>query len=78
MPNYRFHVINDIDAPDDEGQELSSLAAAHHKAIDYVRDLASAAVKQGRLALSHRIDIEDPDGNVLLTVTFGDAVEVTS
>jgi hypothetical protein len=37
MPLYRFHVLNDIDAPDEEGQEFSNLAAAHLQAIDYVR-----------------------------------------
>ena len=77
MANYRFHVLNDIDAPDEEGQELDNLAAAHLKAIDYARDLASAAVRQGRLDLTHRIDIEDEAGTTLLTVTFADAIEVT-
>jgi hypothetical protein len=77
MPHFHFHVMNDIDAPDEEGQELDSLAAAHLKAIDYVRDLAAAAVRQGRLDLKHRIDIEDEAGKVLLTVTFADAIDVS-
>lgn len=76
MPHFRFHVLNDIDAPDEEGQELPSLAAAHLRAIDYARDLASAAVRQGQLDLRHRIDIEDGEGKVLLTVTFGEAVDL--
>jgi ATP-dependent 26S proteasome regulatory subunit len=76
MPLYRFHVRNDIDAPDDEGENLHNLAAAHLKAIDYARDLASAAVRQGRLDRKHRIDVEDEDGKVLVTVTFAEAVEV--
>lgn len=78
MPNYRFHVINDIDAPDEEGVELDNLALAHLKAIDAARDLASAAVRQGRLNLQHRIDVEDHSGNVLLTVTFADAIELSN
>jgi hypothetical protein len=77
MPYFRFHVINDIDAPDDEGQEVDNLAAAHLKAIDYARDLASAAVRQGRLDLKHRIDVEDHSGKVLLTVTFADAIDIS-
>lgn len=77
MPHYRFHVINDIDAPDDEGQELDNLAAANLRAIDYARDLASAAVRQGRLDLRHRIDIEDEAGEVLISVAFGDAIEIS-
>lgn len=76
MPLYRFHIRNDIDAPDEEGQELDNLAAAHLKAIDYARDLASAAVRQGRLDLRHRIDVETEAGQVLVTVTFAEAVEV--
>jgi hypothetical protein len=77
MPLYRFHVLNDIDAPDEEGQEFSNLAAAHLQAIDYVRDLASVSVRQGRLDLSHRIDVEDEAGKVLVSVTFGEAVDVS-
>lgn len=77
MPRFYFHVINDIDAPDQEGQELDTLAAANLKAIDYARDLASAAVRQGRLDLTHRIEIEAEDREILLTVTFADAIEVS-
>jgi hypothetical protein len=76
MPLYRFHIRNDIDAPDEEGEHFDNLAAAHLRAIDYARDLASAAVRQGRLDRKHRIDVEDEDGKVLVTVTFADAVEV--
>lgn len=78
MPHFRFHVVNDIDAPDDEGQDLDSLALAHLRAIDSARELAAAAVRQGRLNLTHRIDVEDGEGQVLLTVTFAEAVEVSS
>jgi hypothetical protein len=74
---YRFHVLNDIDAPDDEGAELPNLADAHLRAIDYARDLAAHAVRQGHLNLKHRIDIEDEAGEVLLSVSFGEAVELS-
>lgn len=77
MPRFYFHTINDIDAPDREGMELDGLAAANLKAIDFARDLASAAVRQGRLDLKHRIDIENADGEVLLSVKFGEAIEVS-
>lgn len=78
MPNFRFHIVNDIDVPDDEGLDLDNLAAAHLKAIDYARDLASASVRQGRLNLKHRIDVEDDAGQVLVSVSFGEAVEIVS
>jgi hypothetical protein len=77
MPQFHFHILNDIDVPDEEGLEFPNLAAAHLKAIEFVRDLASASVRQGRLDLKHRIDIEDDEGAVLLTVTFEDAIEVS-
>lgn len=78
MARFYFHIINDLDVPDDEGQELANLAAAHLRAIDYARDLASAAVRQGRLDLKHRIDIEDDTGKVLAKVTFADAIDVSN
>ncbi len=77
MPLYRFHILNDIDVPDDEGLELDNLAAAQLKAVDYARDLAAASVQLGRLDLKHRIDVEDEGGKRLLTVTFADAIEIT-
>lgn len=76
MPNYFFHVLNDIDAKDEEGVELDNLAMAHLKAIESARELASASVRQGRLDLKHRIDVEDEAGEVLVSVTFAEAVEV--
>ncbi|UZK66617.1 DUF6894 family protein [Sphingomonas sp. M1-B02] len=77
MPNYRFHVLNDIDAPAEESEQHANLAVAHLKAIEYARDLASAAVRLGKLDLKHRIDIEDEEGKVLMSVTFGDSIEVS-
>jgi hypothetical protein len=70
-------VLNDVDAPDDEGAEFPTLADAHLKAIDYARDLAAHAVRQGRLDLKHRIDIEDEAGEVLLSVPFAEAIELS-
>ena len=78
MPHFLFHVINDIDAPDEEGEDFDNLAMAHLKAIDYARDLASYAVRQGHIDLSHRIDIENTDGKVLATVTFAEAVHIAN
>lgn len=78
MPRYFFHVLNDIDARDEEGQELDNLAMAHLKAVDFARDLAAASVLQGRLNLTHRIDLENEAGKVLVTVTFAGASEIVS
>ena len=43
------------------------------------RFTASETLKaDGKIVLSHRIDVEDGRGNVLGTVTFGDVVKVLS
>lgn len=76
MARYHFHIINDIEVADDEGQDLANLALAHLKAIEAARDLGSSSVRLGKLNLKHRIEVKDPDGAVLLTVTFADAIDV--
>ena len=73
MSRYFFHIKNDIEVPDPEGQELDNLAAARQLAVAYARDLAAEAVRQGEVDLKHRIVIADEDGDALLTVTFGEA-----
>jgi hypothetical protein len=74
---YYFHLHNDLDVPDCEGQELPGPETAREWARCQARALfAHLAKEQGRVALSHRIDIEDKDGTVLDTARFGDAVKV--
>jgi hypothetical protein len=76
VPRYYFHLYNDLDVPDEEGQELPDLAAAREVAIVNIRDLLTEEVEKGRVTLRHWIDIEDGDGGVLATVTFKEAVTV--
>lgn len=77
MPRFYFHLHNDVDAPDDEGIELTDLEAARVHAVRLVRvTFAETAKDEGRVVLHHRIDIEDSEGTVLDTVRFGDAVQV--
>jgi hypothetical protein len=66
MPRFYFHLLNDIDASDDEGVELPDMEAAR----------AETAKDPGKVMLHHRIDIENEEGAVLDTVHFGDAVTV--
>ena len=74
---FYFYLINDVDAPDDEGTDLPDLEAAMQHARRLVRFTAAENVKvDGKIVLSHRIDVEDGAGNVLGTVTFGDVVNV--
>ena len=77
MPLFYFHLINDVDVPDDEGKELPDLDAALQHARTQARFTAAETLKSdGKIALSHRIDIEDDSGNVVGTVTFGEVVTI--
>jgi hypothetical protein len=77
MPRFYFHLHNDIDAPDEEGKEFADLAAARAYALFQVRHVVGETAKEtGRIVLSHRIDIEDDQEQVLDTVRFDDGVEI--
>lgn len=77
MPTFYFHLHNDGDFPDESGQELSDLDAARLHALTMARfEIAETAMRDGRITLSHHIDVEDETGAILATVHFGDAVQV--
>ena len=77
MPRFYFHLLNDVDAPDEEGKELRDLEAAREHARRLAVFTAAESVKEQRhLVRSHRIQVEDGDGNVLDTVQFGDVIAV--
>lgn len=77
VPVFCFHLIDDVDALDDEGKEFPDLEAAMQYARQQAQFTAAETIKaEGKLVLSHRIEVEDSTGNLLGTVTFGDAVSV--
>lgn len=76
MPRYFFHLHNDIEARDEEGVELADLAAARAVAMREARAIAAAHVGNGRLVLSHSIEVTDEHGASLLTVSFGEVIEI--
>jgi hypothetical protein len=77
VPRFYFHLLDDVDAPDEEGKELADLEAARELARRSVRFSAGEMLKeQGRLVLSHRIQIEDGEGKVLDMVYFRDVLNV--
>jgi hypothetical protein len=77
MPRYFFHLYNDFDVPDPEGEELLDDDAARERALVGVRELMAAISAEGRKPdLTHRIEVEDEQGTRLFTVTFSDAVAV--
>jgi hypothetical protein len=77
VPRFYFHLLNDVDAPDEEGTVLSDLADAREYARRTVLFTMAETIKEtGHLVKSHRIDIEDADGNVLDSVYFRDVVAI--
>jgi len=77
MRRYFFHLRDDLDCPDHEGSQFPSLGAAIASAAEYARWLMADLIRrEGRIALHHRIDIEDSKGAVLSSVFFRDAVRI--
>ncbi len=77
VPRYYFHLINDMDVADFQGVELSNLEDARSEAVHQARGMIGEMTKtEGRIVLSHRIDIEDEEGRVLDSVVFRDIVRI--
>ena len=77
VPRFYFHLRNDMDVPDDEGKDLPNLDAALEQAASEARRFAGEIVKEdGRITLSHRIDIEDEQHKLLASVSMRDVVRV--
>lgn len=76
MPRFFFHVYDDVETRDEEGRDLPDLAAAEAVALAGARDLMCEQVRQGRLTLDHRIDVEDEAGNKLIVLPFKKAVDL--
>jgi hypothetical protein len=75
MPRYFFHVLNDIESREEDGQEFPDLDAAKAEARATAADLIRDEIRAGRLLHpDHRIEIEDGRGHVLHVLRFGDLV----
>jgi hypothetical protein len=55
---------------------LRNLEAARAHAVVGIRGLLGAAARDERLPLSHRIEVTDISGAVVLTLSFSEVVEV--
>jgi hypothetical protein len=78
MQRFYFHLHNGTVVSDESGKCLPNLEAARAYAEEMARfEVAESAMREGRIVLSHRIDVGDEAGAVLATVRFGEAVEVT-
>jgi len=73
-----FHLHNDLDVPDEEGQEFPNDWSALECALLSAREIASSAVREGTLNLNHFIICVAEDGREVGIVRFADAVHVTA
>jgi hypothetical protein len=76
MPRFFFHVYDDVVLKDDEGIELADAELARAAALAGARAMMCDQVKEGRLSLHHRIEVEDERGEAILTLAFEDAVRI--
>lgn len=77
MPTFFFHIRrSEGEIRDSEGSVLPDLEAARREAILSARSILSQEVLQGDLPLHERIDIEDPEGRLLLSVSFLETVNI--
>ena len=76
MPRFFFHIHDDLVLRDDEGLELPDADAAREEAVRGIRALICDQVMEGRLALHHRVEVEDETGKQVAAFAFGDAIRV--
>jgi hypothetical protein len=77
VARFYFHLRDELDVRDEEGQELPGVEAA----IKYAQICARAEVVEilketGRVVLNERLDIEDDRGCIVDTVWFRDVVRI--
>jgi hypothetical protein len=78
MPRFYFHVCNGTGFTEDqEGQELPDLDAARQVAASSARSIMADDVRRGELDLSSFIEIEDFGHQLVHTLCFEDAVDLT-
>lgn len=78
MSRYYFHLRDGEDILlDEEGRPMDGPEAFREAALIEARAIISADAKGGRIRLDQRIDVEDASGNIVHSVEFADAVEIT-
>ena len=79
MPRYYMHCCNGNGFTEDqEGVELPDKEAAMRKAVAAARDVMAGDVRSGLLDLTSFIEVEDEQHNLILTLTFLEAVTVST
>ena len=78
MPLFYFHICNGVGFTEDqEGAELPDATAARARAILSARDVMTADLRKGELDLSSFIEVENEAKQLLFTISFEEAVQVT-
>jgi hypothetical protein len=78
MPLFYMHVCNGSGfVEDQEGVELPDREAARKKAVESARDVMAGDLRKGELDLSSFIEVEDAEHNLLFTLHFSEAVNLT-
>jgi hypothetical protein len=79
MPRYYFHICNGQSfAEDEEGCEFPNDDAARQSAIVSARDIMTGDLRNGELDLTSFIEVEDEQKRLLFTLTFAEAVTITT
>jgi hypothetical protein len=79
MPRYYFHLRDDVEELlDPDGIELPTLGAVRLAAMAAARDTLSHDLRQGRMDLRYRIDVEDGKGSIIYSLPFTDAFDVVT
>lgn len=77
MPRFHLHVYNGTGlSPDDEGTDFPDEAAARVLALNSIRSIVAEEAVEGLIDLTGRIEIRDPQDDLLDTVWFVDAFDV--
>jgi len=76
MPTFYFNLYNDAVVTDDEGVELPDIAAAQAQARTAASQIIAELIAAGeRMNPNHRIEVEDEQRRVVLTLAFSDLVK---
>jgi len=76
MPRFFFNVYDERTTIDEVGQDLPDLAAAREAAVEEARAILGDEARDGRIDLSHRIEVEDEHRRPVLMLPFSAAVEI--
>jgi hypothetical protein len=76
VPRYYFHLHDEASLEDEEGTDLADVAAVRDYALANARDMVCGDIKNGFVNLDHRIEVVDEDGELVFTITFGEAFKI--